>query len=110
MRSRVLATTRLLVFGSLAIPWMYAADAGNSDLERKFTQTVRPFVTSYCTGCHSGTAPAAQFDLKSYSTLSAVVHDYPHWNLVMEKLKAKEMPPKAVKQPSEEARQEVIDW
>jgi hypothetical protein len=83
------AITRLLVVGCIAIPWMCA-----SDLERGFAQTVRPFLTSYCVGCHGGHTPAAQFDLRSYATTAAVIRDLAHWNLVLEKLTAQEMPPK----------------
>ena len=42
--------------------------------------------------------------------LTSVVHDYPHWALVLDRLNAREMPPKQVPQPPEEARQAVIDW
>src|SRR5258708_4787870 len=107
---RVTTITRLLVFGSIAIPAMCASQTANSDLERRFAQTVRPFLTSYCVGCHGGVAPAAQFDLRSYSTMATVGRDIPHWSLVLEKLTAKEMPPKQAKQPSADARQEVILW
>src|SRR5258708_2877553 len=106
---RVTTITRLFVVGSIAIPCVCASDA-NSDLERRFAQTVRPFLTSYCVGCHSGATPAAQFDLRSYSTMAAVVRDIAHWNLLLEKLTANEMPPKQAKQPSADARQEVILW
>src|SRR5258708_3986166 len=99
------AITRLLLVGSIAIPWICA-----SDLERRFAHTVRPFVTSYCVGCHGGHTPAAQFDLRSYSTTAAVIRDLAHWNLVLEKLTAQEMPPKQAKQPPADARQEVILW
>jgi len=39
-----------------------------------------------------------------------VVHDYPRWNLVLEKLSAREMPPKPMPQPPDASRQAVIDW
>src|SRR6266478_5420611 len=107
---RATTITRLLVVGSITIPWMFASEASNSDLERRFAQTIRPFLTSYCVGCHSGATPAAQFDLRSCTTTAAVIRDIPHWNLVLEKLTAKEMPPKQAKQPSADARQEVILW
>ncbi len=110
MRRSALAITRLLIVGSILLPWTGAADAGNSDLEHRFAGTVRPFLTSYCIGCHGGATPAAQFDLRSYSTMAAVIRDYPRWNLVLEKLTAKEMPPKPAPQPPAAARQEVIDW
>ena len=73
-------------------------------LDRQFEQTVKPFVTKYCVGCHSGQTPAAQFDLKSYTTLAMVREDFPRWALVMERLTAKEMPPKPVPPPPADAR------
>ena len=90
-----------------------AAQAANSNtvLDQQFTQTVKPFVTTYCAGCHSGATPAAQLDLHAYSTREAVVQDYPHWALVAERLQAKDMPPKQMpKQPGDEDRRRVIDW
>ncbi len=54
--------------------------------------------------------PAAQFDLKSYTSLDAVTADFPRWALVMARLTAKEMPPKPVPAPPEEASQQVIAW
>ena len=110
MRGKVLAITQLLLAGSFLLPRGGAADATNSDLDRTLVKTVRPFLTSYCVGCHGGAAPAAQFDLGSYSTMAAVTRDYPRWNLVLEKLAAREMPPKPAPQPPDAARQEVIDW
>src|SRR5215471_16383127 len=92
----------------LLIPQLCAA--GDAELERRFGQTVRPFLTSYCVGCHGGTSAAAHFDLQAYATLAAVVHDYPRWRLVLEKLSAGEMPPKGMKQPPPDARKGVIDW
>src|SRR5258708_1378323 len=100
------AITRLLLIGSIAIHWICASPS--SALERRFAQTVRPFLTSYCIACHSGHTPAAQFDLRSYSTTVAVIRDIGHWNLVLEKLTAQEMPPKQAKQPAADVRQEVI--
>jgi hypothetical protein len=79
-------------------------------LDRQFDQTVRPFVAKYCLGCHSGQSAAAQFDLKAYTSVTTVTRDFPRWNLVMERLAAKEMPPKAVPGPPDDARQHVIEW
>jgi hypothetical protein len=41
-----------------------ASSVSPSALEQEFQHTIRPFVTKYCIGCHSGKMPAAQFDLK----------------------------------------------
>jgi hypothetical protein len=94
----------------LAVIAMPASHGATPALERQFDQTVRPFVTKYCTGCHSGQTPAAQFDLKAYTTAEMVARDYPRWALVMERMTAKEMPPKPAPAPPEEASQHVIDW
>ncbi len=95
---------------ALALSAIPAAFGAAPSLDQQFTQSVKPFVTKYCIGCHSGTSPAAQLDLKSYATVDAVVHDYPRWNLVLEKLTAKQMPPSVAPQPPDPARQQVMDW
>src|SRR6267143_4891525 len=110
MRCNARIITRLVALGSIIIPWMRAAEPANSPLERSFAQTVRPFLARYCIGCHGGNTPAAQFDLRPYSTMTAVVRDYPRWTQVLERLSVKEMPPKQAPQPPADARQMVIDW
>src|SRR5260370_9482205 len=97
---RVTTLTRLLLVGSITTPWMCASEAANSDLQRRFAQTVRPFLTSYCVGCHGGVTAPAQFDLRSCSTLAAVIRDSPTWSLVLEKLTPKDLPPTRSQPPS----------
>lgn len=96
-----------IILIAAAIPPVAGAAAS---LDSQFEQTVRPFVTKYCVGCHSGSMPAAQLDLKEYTTLDAVTRDFPRWARVMERLTAKEMPPKPMPSPPAEDRQQVIDW
>lgn len=86
------------------------AAATDAALEKQFQQSVKPFVETHCVGCHSGKAPAAQLDLKSYSGLADVVKDHAHWALVAERLKAGDMPPKPLPKPSAAATQPVIEW
>lgn len=90
------------------VPCLHSAD--EPALDTKFTQTVRPFLNQYCIGCHSGSTPAAQFDLKSFTTLSSVVHDLPHWTTLLGRVANKEMPPKGLPQPPDEVRQQVVEW
>src|SRR5215468_1189893 len=100
----------LLTLGSGALPSLNAANPTDADLARRFIQTVRPFVTSYCVVCHSGPTPAAGFDLQRYTTMESVVDDFAHWTLALRKLSAKEMPPQSMKQPPENLRRQVIEW
>ena len=95
-----------LILGGTLVP----AESADSDLEHGFAQTVRPFVTTYCVGCHSGSAAPAGLDLKSYSTTAEVVRDLARWTAVAGRLKSEEMPPKAMTQPPAELRQQVIAW
>src|SRR5665213_1149814 len=106
--SRVVILRFLL--GSSAVITLYGAQPGAPDLDRKFTQTVQPFVGKYCAGCHSGTIPAGSLDLRSYSSVEAVVKDYPRWETVVSKLSAKQMPPAQMPQPPDADRRQVIDW
>src|SRR5665213_295668 len=101
-------TAKLLITGMIVLTSLLAAP--NPALEHGFTQDVRPFLDQYCIGCHSGKTPAAQLDLKSFTTLSSVLQDFGHWTLLMERIERQEMPPKPVPQPPAERRQKVIDW
>jgi len=92
MRSLVLA---LLVSATLP-----AVAADSTNLQTQLDNTVKPFVGKYCVGCHSGTQPTAQFDLKSYTTVDQVKEDFPRWSLLADRLTAHEMPPKQMPQPS----------
>jgi hypothetical protein len=87
-----------------------ADEPTDTDLARRFSQTVRPFLTLYCMSCHSGPTPEASFDLERYTTMESVVQDFGHWALVLGKLMAKEMPPQGVKQPPEGLRRQVTEW
>ncbi|MCM3879707.1 MAG: DUF1592 domain-containing protein [Vicinamibacterales bacterium] len=110
MLKRFLLLTPLLILGSVAMPATKAAPPQAVDPDRDFADNVRPFLNTYCTGCHSGEKAAAQLDLRQYSTLASVVEDYGRWNRVLARLSAGEMPPKQMKQPPDEARQHVIAW
>jgi Protein of unknown function (DUF1592)/Protein of unknown function (DUF1588)/Protein of unknown function (DUF1587)/Protein of unknown function (DUF1585)/Protein of unknown function (DUF1595) len=87
-----------------------SASAADPALDHQFEETVRPFVTKYCVGCHSGEKPAAQFDIKAFSSMEMVTQDYPRWAQVLARLSAKEMPPKPMPPPPADASRQVIDW
>src|SRR5262245_44181538 len=110
MRPRTAVAALVLFFGVLPSS-VRAADPGAGDLDQQFIATVKPFLGTYCVTCHGGAEPDAQFDLTKFNHLADVVQDHPHWALVLEKLSAKQMPPKeATEFPTDEARQQVIEW
>jgi len=134
MRRFLRLTILLLILGAGATCWLNASNSAESemargyihapmtekfisvneltdaDLARRFAETIRPFLTAYCLGCHSGSAPAAGFDLERYATVESVVADFGHWALALRKLTAREMPPGQMKQPPEALRRAVIEW
>src|SRR6185503_17950638 len=100
----------LSLFGNLPIPPVRTVIAADTGLERRFDQTVRPFLAKYCAGCHGTSTPAAQFDIRPYTSMAAVVDDFGHWMLVNERLAAGTMPPKVAPQPPAEARKQMVEW
>jgi hypothetical protein len=98
---------------SLAVAAMFALSAFGAvkpGLEKQFNETVHPFITKYCVGCHSGKTPAASLDLKAYSTMDSVVQDYGRWVTLHNRLVAQEMPPKPLPGPPQAEELKVIGW
>jgi hypothetical protein len=82
-----------------------------AELEARFRETVRPFVETYCLGCHGKDKPKGELDLSAFTTAESVAKDLPRWELVREQLEAKAMPPaKAKRHPAAEAREGVLAW
>ncbi len=100
---------------ALAGVFLLAADAAAEETEAtlagSFATTIRPFLESYCTGCHGAEKPKGQLDLTVFQTMDAVVKDHPRWALVLEQLASGEMPPEEAKQhPTQAQRDEVTAW
>jgi mono/diheme cytochrome c family protein len=97
----------LATFGASAS----GADKSPAQLDARFRATVQPFLQTYCVTCHGKEDPKADMDLSAYSSMSSVVKDEHHLDLVLERLEAGEMPPKKAKaHPSPEARSQAVAW
>src|SRR5262245_40941612 len=110
----VFAATLLAMLGALAVPVasrQAAARPGPPARPEAFDSSIKPFLETYCYACHSGSQPAAGFDLTAYATADSVVGDQRRWNLVAARLKAAEMPPvQSRRQPDAAAPQSVVEW
>ena len=73
----------LVVLTSLA-----PGGAERDELHREFDVTIKPFVSTYCLGCHEGEKSKAKFDLSPYQSLESVASGFGHWELVLERLHA----------------------
>jgi hypothetical protein len=90
---------------------VHSPETATPSLENRFRETVRPFLDTYCMGCHGKDKPKGEMDLSVYSTADSVAKDLEHWELVLEQLEEKSMPPaKAKSHPNAELRQAVVDW
>ncbi len=87
------------------------AEAGANALEVGFREKVRPFLETYCLGCHSGETAKGDLDLGVFTTAASVRADLAHWELVRDQLLDQTMPPaKAKRHPSARGREEVLAW
>ncbi|MGH9310006.1 MAG: DUF1592 domain-containing protein [Vicinamibacterales bacterium] len=79
--------------------------------ERGFETIVRPFLAEYCFGCHGNKGePENGLNLESFEVTASLLDQRNHWEDVIGKLKAAEMPPIEEEQPEEEDRQAVAKW
>jgi hypothetical protein len=107
---RAPVTAAILVLAPFAAPAV-AADPATDGLERRFRDTVQPFLKTYCSECHGPEKRKGDLDLTAYSTVAAVAADHRRWEVVLEQLQTEAMPPEtAGRHPPAEVRREVIDW
>ncbi len=103
-----LAAISFFIAGSQSL---FGADTTEDALQRRFTETVRPFLEANCYSCHGKEQPKAKLELSVYGSLGDVEQGQKTWGTVLERLEAKEMPPEeAKKQPTAEERQAVVNW
>jgi mono/diheme cytochrome c family protein len=78
---------------------------------RGFETIVRPFLAQYCFECHGNKGePENGLNLESFGATTSLLDERNHWEDVIGKLKAAEMPPLEEEQPEEADRQAVAAW
>jgi mono/diheme cytochrome c family protein len=110
--SSLLAAAAVLVVSATAATAAAAepgarAPADPDALPRRFAEQVRPFLATYCLGCHGHDKPRGQLDLSVFSDLASVTRDLRRWEPVLEMLESGEMPPAKARQPAPAARAQV---
>ena len=75
-----------------------------------FDRIVKPFVAENCYACHGNEKQREGLNLESFQTAASLLDDRDRWDHVVEKLRAREMPPADEPQPPEEQRQAVATW
>ena len=81
-----------------------------ADARKTFKEKVGPFVEKYCIRCH-GPRPKAGINLKSALKSPGSASSFLHWKKAVANVKVHDMPPEDVaKVPSDEERQQFIQW
>jgi hypothetical protein len=81
-----------------------------ADAEQIFKEKVGPFVRKYCTECH-GSRPEAGINLQSALRSPGTTSSFLHWKKAVANVKVHDMPPNhAEKIPTDEERQQFIEW
>ena len=95
------------LLGAICAP----ASTAEVPLDRTFSSHVHPFLEDYCLSCHDTDTHKAELDLSPFRSVTDVAKDHPRWELVLERLRNGDMPPKKSKeQPSAEERKRIIAW
>ncbi len=107
----LLATTSALV-----LPWgagargAVPADARTTELDRRFTGNVRPFLQARCFACHGNGKHKGDVTLDAFKSFDSFKADRATWEDVQDVLKDGRMPPKKAEQPSADERARTLKW
>jgi hypothetical protein len=64
-----------------------------------FQSTIQPFLTKNCVMCHNGKLKSGELDLQYHSAAERVLKDRNVWEMVVQKIRTGEMPPKGLPKP-----------
>jgi mono/diheme cytochrome c family protein len=98
---------RLLLVSGVSL----AAEPAAKELGRRFSAEVQPFLKTYCLDCHGKEKQEGKLNLAGYDSLAAVAKNQQIWELILERLKGKEMPPEdAPRIPQDAERRAAVAW
>ena len=101
-----------LIFVSIAIflysPLLCANDGATPEAS-SFASKIQPLLKSYCLKCHGPEKGKGEFTLLTLGDLSSG-RDIEQWELILEMVERREMPPQDEPQPSQTDRQAILTW
>jgi mono/diheme cytochrome c family protein len=76
-----------------------------------FDRLVKPFITQNCITCHGNEKHKRDLNFEAIATSpQTLLDDHDRWDMVVQKLRDREMPPEDEEQPPEHQRQAVATW
>lgn len=79
-------------------------------LPPSFAKDVKPIVTKYCLGCHSGNGAMAGLKLDALVQSNDFTTTLDQWGKVASRLSQNTMPPQGMPRPTENERQRISTW
>ena len=78
--------------------------------EVSFSKQIAPLLTKYCTGCHGGEKPKGKMGLDRFLDNPEPLKHREMWDLVVQRVRGKEMPPKDKPQPTAAEIDTIARW
>jgi hypothetical protein len=75
-----------------------------------FEAIVKPFLAENCYGCHGNKKHKKELNFEAIESVDSLTTDGDRWDDVVQKLRARDMPPDDEPQPAERQRQAVATW
>ncbi len=98
----------LTLVAAVTLPGTVSA---NEALEASFREHVRSVLRQNCFECHDANSAEGDLDLSGDRDVASVTKNFKRWSVVLERLKAGDMPPEDSEQrPTDEQREQLIEW
>ena len=105
------ATVAACALSVCITPVARSAEPTGDELSHRFVESIKPFLKSHCLACHGEERQEAKLDLSVYTSLADVSNAHQTWEIVLQRLVAREMPPEEAKrQPDAAQRAAAIEW
>ncbi len=78
--------------------------------QASYSSSIKPLVTEYCAGCHSGDKAPGGVDFAKYSSNTSVIDDSGVWEKAAENLSSLKMPPEGMPAPTSDERGRMVGW
>ena len=79
-------------------------------VDTTFDAKIKPFLATYCNGCHNSTKQAGSVTLDAYINENHAKKDRMTWESIVNVVASGEMPPKKKPQPSKDEKEAFLGW
>ena len=108
---RMVVAVGLCLLGLLVAGNVDSADkAAPADWARDFSADIQPLLKKYCLECHATKVKKGSLDLERFTSVDHIRNDLKPWQMLVELLETREMPPKGKRQPTDDERSRLIVW